>query len=398
MAMVNARISENAVPIAVEDKFLIFSFGRGDLLCPHSAHAEQLGEMVLNLRAPFDKLTPIFDLRGTEGYYNDVDTFIQFVGGKDALVLLGDSEIEAGWDFRLRLRGLQPIRANGLAFSTTELGLEKFEAEAEMYKEDVISGLAGKIQSWEHYQNILYGRQLEDFTSFLQSIQRNSLLVEYVMSYSQGGIEVTPYHTSAVHNVETSPSSVVIGRPGVIARTTRAVFASQIDEFQQLINKQETKERDLQSFLERNPDFLRGLNYQNVYSQLVLERGNDGSLVPDFILEPYEDGFCDILDLKLPTQNIIVGGKDRATLAAGLHAVAAQLREYTAYFEQEKHQRFVKEKYGLRFYRPRMIAIVGRDMKQMTESQIRRAMTVYPDLQFMTFDELLKHAQNRMLI
>ena len=62
-------------------------------------------------------------------------------------------------------------------------------------------------------------------------------------------------------------------------------------------------------------------------------------------------------------------------LAAGLHEVAAQLREYAAYFEQSKYQKFVEEKYGLRVYKPRLIAIVGRDMKQMTDDQFRRAMT-----------------------
>lgn len=154
----------------------------------------------------------------------------------------------------------------------------------------------------------------------------------------------------------------------------------------------------IQKFLERHPNFLKGLNYENIYPQIILERDNDGSLRPDFILEPYDDGFCDILDIKLPSQKIIVGPKDRKQLAHGVQQVAAQLREYAAYFKQEKYRKMVREKYGLRIYKPRLIAIVDRDMRQMSDVQFRRSLTAYENLQFMTFDQLVQHAKKRVLI
>ena len=93
-----------------------------------------------------------------------------------------------------------------------------------------------------------------------------------------------------------------------------------------------------------------------------------------------------------------MGGKDRATLAAGIHEVAAQLREYSAYFEEKRHRRFVEQRYGIKLYRPRLIAIVGRDMQQMQSEEIRRAMTAYTDLKLMTFDQLVRHSRHRLLI
>jgi hypothetical protein len=218
------------------------------------------------------------------------------------------------------------------------------------------------------------------------------------MALEGNQLTLTPYHGHAIHNIDNGDKEVLVGRPATIAERTAAVFTTQISEFERLINAPDTQERHLQAFLEQHPNFLRGLNYENIYPQLVLERDGQGSLKPDFILEPYADSFCDILDIKLPSQNLIVGRKDRATLAAGLHEVAAQLREYAAYFEERKYQKFVQDKYGIRLYRPRLIAIVGRDMKQMNDQEFRRAMTMYENLQIMTFDELLRHARRRLLI
>ena len=130
----------------------------------------------------------------------------------------------------------------------------------------------------------------------------------------------------------------------------------------------------------------------------MLQRLDGSELRPDFILEPYDDMWCDILDIKLPNQSIIVGRKDRATLAAGIHEVAAQLREYAAYFEEEKHRKWVLEKFGLRVYKPRLIAVVGRDIRQMSDPEIRRAMTAYSDVHVMTFDQLIQHARSRLLL
>jgi hypothetical protein len=208
-----------------------------------------------------------------------------------------------------------------------------------------------------------------------------------------------PYHTGGVHEVEMPKSpDLLIGRPARIAGNSGRVFANEISAFQKLLNSSATRERHIQSFLETHPNFLHGLSYQNIYPQLVLERENRANLVPDFILEPYDDDWCDILDIKLPKQRLIVGRGDRKTLAAGIHEVAAQLREYAAYFEQEKYRKFVQQKYGINVYRPRLIALVGRDLAQMSTPEFRRAVTAYDDLKIMTFDELIRHCQSRILI
>jgi hypothetical protein len=235
--------------------------------------------------------------------------------------------------------------------------------------------------------------------SFLRQLNSNSLLVEFVMTTDGQAVTCSPYHGSAIHTIERPNTfDVLLGRPAVLAAKTQILFSQEIEAFQRLLNESTTRERHLQKFLEDHPNFLSGLNYSNVYPQLVLEREDGSQLKPDFILEPYDDEWCDILDIKLPSQSLIVGTKDRATLAAGIHEVVAQLREYAAFFEQDKHRTFVREKYGLQIYKPRLIAVVGRDIRQMTDPQIRRAMTAYSDVRIMTFDQLVRHAQTRMLL
>jgi Domain of unknown function (DUF4263) len=391
-------VSESSIPVAAEDRYLIFSFGKGHLLCPHINHAIHLGEMVYQLRQDLDQVIPIFDLRGLEGYYNDIDNFIRCVGGDQSYVILGKDECDVGWEEMLEEQGLTPILAKGDNLGKHFLNVEYFDCELEAYDHAFDTAIQYQELSYNDAMEARSDAQFNDLKDFILKIHRHSLLTEFTMSINGEKIQVIPYHSHAIHEVETIPSKVIIGRPGIIANTTGAVFSDEIREFETLINSNDAKELRIQRFLESHPNFLKGLNYENIYPQIILERDDDGSLRPDFILEPYDDAFCDILDIKLPTQKIFTGRKDRATLAAGLHEVGAQLREYASYFEQEKYRKLVREKYGLRVYKPRLIAIVGRDMKQMTEPQFRRALTVYDNLQFMTFDELLQHAKRRILI
>lgn len=237
------------------------------------------------------------------------------------------------------------------------------------------------------------------FHAFINQLHTHSLMVEFAMCLNGDSVTCVPYHSLAAYNVELpNQEQLIIARPGVVAKRTAMIFSEEIEHLSHLLNDQSTKEKDIQKFLEGHPNFLRGLNYKNIYPQLVLERDRQGTLIPDFILEPLDGDWCDILDLKLPKQKIIVGRNDRQTLASGIHEVAAQLREYAAYFEQERYRNFVKQKYGLNVYKPRLIALVGRDLEQMTTDELRRTLTAYPDLTILTFDKLLQHARNHILL
>ncbi len=478
-------ISEHQVPFGAEDKFLIVSIRNAEKLCPGINDAAVLKEAIEVAKPFLGDLIPLFDLRGLPKFYNDVEIFIDEVGGAGAHVLINNTTAAELDLCEKHRRGLKILTAKGKSYKAHPFDLSEFRGSNDpVHDEDPISDVAQdllvrlyddqigdlpeindlmtntdefrvptlaemrRILRQDYISRLIYesfGRKLacgitaknfaqsiplffqkmqsaleatENVTkfgddhdimtfylrtalihAFLKRLHHNSLLVEFVMTSAGEQITCIPYHGKALNQIECpKKSSILIGRPAIIAQKTNAILSEEIQILESLINEPATREKDIQKFLENHPMFLKGLNYSNIYPQLVLQRDDGTSLRPDFILEPFDDGWCDILDIKLPSQSVIVGKKDRSTLAAGIHAVSAQLREYAAYFEQERYCKWVREKYGLRLYRPRLIAIVGRDMRQMDTTEIRRAMTAYTDLQIMTFDQLIKHAESRLLI
>jgi hypothetical protein len=58
----------------------------------------------------------------------------------------------------------------------------------------------------------------------------------------------------------------------------------------------------------------------------------------------------------------------------------------------------VEARYGFRCYQPRLTAIVGRDPSGWKEEEVTRALTTYPDVRIVTYDELLRAARTLLLL
>lgn len=227
-------------------------------------------------------------------------------------------------------------------------------------------------------------------------IARNSLLTHFALNVASDHLVITPYHGHATYNIET-PTKLILGRPAVLARKTQSLLSGEIAALSALLSARH-KEIDIQRFLERNPAILCSLGYTNLYPQIVLTRDDGTYLQPDFILQPAGEEWCDILDIKIPSKKLIVGGRDRKTLAACIHELAAQLREYSSYFENPVYAKRVEDIYGIKCYRPKLIGIVGRNVDATDARQARRLMTAYGDMEFLTFDRLIAVAKTRLLI
>ena len=144
---------------------------------------------------------------------------------------------------------------------------------------------------------------------------------------------------------------------------------------------------------------LLNLGYKRLVPHVVLERNDGTSLIPDFFVQPLTSEWWDILDIKLPHKKLVAGGRDRHRLSAGVHELAAQLREYAAYFEDAKASERVEQLFGVKCYRPKLIGIFGSDSDLAQDGrERRRLMTAYSDLQVLTFDSLVRAAQSRILI
>ena len=173
-------------------------------------------------------------------------------------------------------------------------------------------------------------------------------------------------------------------------------FVDLVEEFEDLINSRSVKEEELQKFFERNPDFLTGDIYEEARPHIVLRREEQGSLIPDFALRPHStEGLCDLLELKLPQAKTVVGSENRRRLSGSVMEACAQLREYRDYFDSEANRKVVLETYGLRFFRPRMVVVIGRRSGQ-TATDLRSAEGDVPQLTLRTYDDLLDRAKSRL--
>jgi hypothetical protein len=250
----------------------------------------------------------------------------------------------------------------------------------------------------EAYRNMVDRERARLLGRFLNSIGVNSLLAELAIVFDRDRVQVIPYHSFSLHNVPGPRDRLVLLRPGRRSTQYWRRFKKDIRELENLLNSRGVKEHEIEALLRRNPLFLRGLNYRKVYPQVILPMGADNSLRPDAIAEPVDSEWCHIIDYKLPSQKVLVGRDNRLSLASGIIEVASQLREYSAYFDQRCIAREVETKYGFKCYKPKLVAIVGRDPQDLEPEQVRRAMTAFPDLEVVTYDRLLKAAKRYLLL
>lgn len=263
-----------------------------------------------------------------------------------------------------------------------------------------ITGQTGKMDLRDPFGGGFCGEHLAGRRYLQKEFDRigmNSLLTEFSIQVSGDQVLVTPYHAHAVHSIEAG-DHLLFGRPAVIAARTGALFKQEILTLEKLLTEPRVKEARIQSFLETHPRIFSGLGFTHVYPQVILQREDGTSLRPDFILEPVKNGWCDILEIKVPDMKVFVGKRDRKTLSASIHELVAQLREYAAYFESEQLSKRIQELYGIKCYRPRLIGMIGYDPRLADERQFRRLMTAYSDVSIITFDQLLRIAKSRMLI
>jgi hypothetical protein len=210
-----------------------------------------------------------------------------------------------------------------------------------------------------------------------------------------GRLRVLPSTGLGMAELELVPGRTLTATPRIMYRATRAFWLPEAAQLEELINEPGISEQDLQSFFEENPHLLAGTSYDRVVPHPVLSRDQDGPLIPDFMLEPMDGGFADVLDLKLPHTQVVAGGMNRVRQSAHVTEALAQVREYRAYFEDIGHRQAVLDRYGLRAYRPMVAIVIGRDPGPDRDPfQIKRLWDELPrHVRLMTFDDLLRQVR-----
>jgi DNA-binding response OmpR family regulator len=169
-----------------------------------------------------------------------------------------------------------------------------------------------------------------------------------------------------------------------------------IQEFEDLINDENTTENQLHLFFEKNPDFLLADEYKKIHSKIVLSNNENDSLIPDFVLEPFNNKeLCDIMELKLPKAKLFTLKKNRFRYSSNILEACAQLREYSLYFDSQANRNEIYSKYGLSLYKPNLILIIGRN-KRMDPLEFKKIQLDIPSLHLKTYDDILNKMKRRI--
>jgi anti-anti-sigma factor len=190
---------------------------------------------------------------------------------------------------------------------------------------------------------------------------------------------------------------VLLASPHILAPAKGTALSAVVDEFEDLINSSMTREGDIHRFLETHPHFLLAQDYRQLHSKVLLERDNDGPLIPDFLLQPFETELCDLVELKLPQEPVIVGRENRKRFSSAIQDAIAQLRTYRDYFEDRTRRDEVQRRYGIKAFRPRMAVVIGR-MSSIDPIEYRRIIDGQREVKVITYDELLTKAKRFLVV
>lgn len=136
-----------------------------------------------------------------------------------------------------------------------------------------------------------------------------------------------------------------------------------LKELEELVNSQRTKESDLQIFLEKHPDLLKGDQYDQVVPQAIIRPdARKANWRADFVLHPRDQvGFCKIVELKLPSQPLFKRDRSgHSNFYFELHSAVQQLRDYGAAFSNLRTRELFQNAYGVDVFKPDLQLVVGR--------------------------------------
>lgn len=422
--------SRESIRIAGVDKFLFLRLNE-------SQHTLPVGRVLDNLVGTLHSLcasrTIICDARGVGEATNDINECLWALSeiGGQVLVRRGQSVRAAGLDVPPSMSVViaeerrLPLTLNHVPLSAFEDGADISERERErLWSKAGTSVLSddewaiylaewarlGRTDIETNYSNERILTDAVGVPGAYDEVLRHRLLTTAIkrsarglgmravsLELAEGRIRLRPWHSHAAFMCSVG-SHALPGIPAIQARRASGPFERALAELDELMSDGSAKERHFQGFLERNEWVFGRLGYQEVRAQVVLERDQGPGERPDFMVRPIGREWWDIIDLKLPNVPLLSSSTHHMRPSKHLVQLAAQLREYGDYFSDEVYARRVEERYGISCYKPKLIGIIGRSPTVSDQRQVRRVLTAYDDLEILTFDDLRRVAESRLLI
>ena len=219
---------------------------------------------------------------------------------------------------------------------------------------------------------------------------------QFAIYHDGKGFRIRPFAVFNNYQLKESPlpdGSLWIARGNIIQ--PNSVFSDEaLDWLESLIDKN-ARESEFQLFFIRHPEFLLALgNYKAIHPQVILHEDIGTGLVPDFFLEKMNSDFCDICDLKRPTAELVRIQKHRVRFRDSVMEAVAQLEHYRDWFDDKDNRNVFYAKYGIRAFRPRIVAIIGRRQSYYDEvNRIKLESSLPRWVSLVTYDDVLDKAK-----
>jgi hypothetical protein len=196
-----------------------------------------------------------------------------------------------------------------------------------------------------------------------------------------------------------SDTGLLIPKRGILTHLLDRLGAfaeSEIHELEELLNSQNSVERDYQLFFERHPHFFRRWDYREVHPHVILQR-EQGNLVPDFLLTDRDTQRAAIVELKLP-KTIVRRQLNRDRFSASVMEARTQLLRYRDWFDEKANRQKFLDIIGMEIFRPNLVVLMGRSADFTDSVDRQRLAADASDIEVVTYDDMLLYAKRRCLL
>lgn len=175
-------------------------------------------------------------------------------------------------------------------------------------------------------------------------------------------------------------------------------YEEKAEELEYLISKDNIKESELQSFFERNPEFILDGYYCEAIPQVVLEDEKGNKSRPDFVLKPNEriSVPAKIIELKLPSENVLTNYERGRMFSQKVIRAVGQLRKYYRYFMSKENQKNFFMKYRFHVFSPRLALIIGKDITDVDPQLLNDLKSTLEKIDIMTYNEVLSNYRQKI--
>ena len=139
-------------------------------------------------------------------------------------------------------------------------------------------------------------------------------------------------------------------------------------------------------------------SYSKIHPQLILHEDHGKERIPDFFLERFDNGFCDICELKKSSEIITKETYNLRTFKDKIHVAVQQINNFRNFFDDKANRAYFGNKYGLKAFKPRVILIIGRNSSFYDDMErIKLEDRLFNEnIKLYTYDEIVMNA-NRWL-